>query len=291
MRPICTAAALALAFVAAMGCAALPSGNAPSQAAAKPDAALEAAITGAQRTAANVERDGWRKPAAALAFWGVRPGATVLEISPGGGYWTEILAPYLKATGGRYIATGADLSNPDLVQASREARARFEARWADKSVWGDVTVVNFGPRSGPLGAPNSVDVVFTARNVHNFIANNFWDKVLADAFAVLRPGGVLGIEEHRANPGPQDPQAESGYVTEQFVIDSAQRAGFVLAERSEMYANPRDTKDHPFGVWTLPPVKRTAPVGQPANPNFDRSKYDAIGESDRMALRFVKPAR
>lgn len=288
MAPILAVAAFGLVLG---GCASGGFGSSPVQMAAKPDAALEAAVTGAQRTSTNVERDSWRKPAQLLAFWGVKPGASVLEIAPGGGYWTEILAPYLKATGGRYSATAADLANPEISQASRDARARFEQRWADASVWGTVTLVNFGPKSGPLGADNSVDVVFTARNVHNFMTNGFWDKVLKDAFAVLKPGGVLGVEEHRANPGTQDPKAESGYVTEQFVIESAQRAGFVLAERSEMLANPRDTKDHPFGVWTLPPVKRSAPAGQPANPNFDRTRFDAIGESDRMALRFVKPKR
>lgn len=289
MRMILAAVATAALSLTAAGCASMGAGTAPSQAAAKPDAQLQAAIAGPQRTASNVERDGWRKPGQLLAFWGVRPGGTVLEIAPGAGYWTEILAPFMRATNGRYIATGADLSNPELSQASKDARARFEQRWADASIWGQVSVVNFGPRSGPLGAPNSVDVVFTARNVHNFMANGIWEKTLADTFAVLKPGGVFAVEEHRANPGMQDPKAESGYVTEAYVIETAQKAGFQLAERSELLANPKDTKDHPFGVWTLPPVKRTAPAGQPANPNFDRTKYDAIGESDRMALRFVKP--
>lgn len=288
MRMLLAAVAgAALMFTA--GCAGMGGPMSPSQAAAKPDAQLQAAVASTRRTASNVERDNWRKPGELLAFWGLRPGMTVLEIAPGGGYWTEILAPYLKATNGKYMATAADLGNPELPQASRDARQRFEARWADQAVWGKVTLVNFGPRSGPLAPANSVDMIFTARNVHNFMANGFWDKTLTDAFAALKPGGVLGVEEHRANPGAQDPRAESGYVTEQFVIDSALKAGFRLAERSELLANARDTKDHPFGVWTLAPIRRTAPAGQPANPNFDRTKYDAIGESDRMALRFVKP--
>jgi predicted methyltransferase len=293
MRVMAAVAAIGLA-VLTLGVSACAGGgigaNAPDQAASRLDPALEAAISGAQRTPANTARDGWRKPGTLLSFWGLKPGMAVLEISPGGaGYWTEILAPYLKATGGRYIATGADLSNPSLSQGSRDARARYEARFADAAVWGQVSVVNFGPQSGPLGAPGSVDLVMTARNVHNFMANGFWDKVLKDSFAVLKPGGILAIEEHRANPGPQDPKAESGYVTEAFVVDSARRAGFVLAERSDVLANPKDTKNHPFGVWTLPPVGRTAPAGQPADPAFNRAPYDAIGESDRMALRFVKP--
>lgn len=282
-------AALMGAAMLTAGCATPNSGNAPVEAAAKPDAALVAAIDGPQRTATNRARDAWRKPGPLMQFWGLKPGMSVLEISPGAGYWTEILAPYLKATNGRYFTTGADLANPDLSQAARDNRARFETRWSDKAQWGDVNVVNFGPRSGPLGAPGSLDLVFTARNVHNFMAGGFWDKTVKDAYDALKPGGIFAVEEHRANAGTQDPKAETGYVTEAFVIESVQRAGFRLAERSELLANPRDTKDHPFGVWTLPPVGRSAPAGQPANPAFDRSRYDAIGESDRMALRFVKP--
>jgi predicted methyltransferase len=264
---------------------------ATAQKAAAPDPALQAAVAGAWRSDADRARDGARKPAEVLAFWGVGPGKTVIELSPGGGYWTDILAPYAKETGGKYIATAADLDNPNLSEAARRNRTAFEQRLAAKpEVYGGATLVNFGAQSGPLGPPGSADVVLTARNVHNWMAAGIFDRVLGQAFAVLKPGGVLAIEEHRANPGPQDPKAESGYVTEAFVIEAAERAGFRLDARSELLANPRDTKDHPFGVWTLPPVKQTAPRGQPANPAFDRTKYDAIGESDRMALRFVKPA-
>jgi predicted methyltransferase len=290
-----TAALAAVAIVFAAGCAsgektgAKPGEEALATAPAL-DAALQAALAGEWRSEANRARDAARHPAETMAFFGLKPGMTILEIAPGAGWWTEILAPYAKATGGRYIATGADLANPNLSEAAKTSRANFAARWAAQpEIFGTVELVNFGPQSGPLGPPASVDFVLTARNVHNFVPNGMTDKVFADVFAVLKPGGVFAVKDHRANPGAQDPQAASGYVTEAYVIAAAEKAGFRLAARSEINANPRDTKDHPFGVWTLPPVRRSAPQGQPANPAFDHTKYDAIGESDRMTLRFVKP--
>lgn len=147
----------------------------------------------------------------------------------------------------------------------------------------------FGKDAGALAPASSADLVLTSRNIHNFMSQGTLDKIMADAFAALKPGGYLGVEEHRADPRPMQADAADGYVSEAHVIAAAQRAGFRLDARSELNANPKDTKDHPFGVWTLPPVRRTAPQGQPANPAFDRAKYDAIGESDRMMLRFVKP--
>jgi len=282
----------ALAVGLAAGCAA-PATDAVDAVvvAPAPDAALQAAIAGEWRGEANRARDAWRHPYESLSFFGLKPGMTVLEIAPGGGWWTEILAPYAKATGGRYIATAADLSNPELSEAAKTSRANFAARWASRpDIFGTVELVNFGAKTTTLGTPNSVDFVLTARNVHNFMAQGTTDAIFAQFFTVLKPGGTLAVKEHRANPGPQDPKAESGYVTEAFVIEAAQRAGFELVGKSEINANPADTKDHPFGVWTLPPVKQTAPRGQPANPAFDRTKYDAIGESDRMTLRFRKPA-
>lgn len=254
------------------------------------DGVLIETVSGTWRTPANVERDKFRKPIEVLTFWGLKPGMTVLELSPGGGWWTEILAPYAKLTKGRYIATAADLSNPELSQAARDARTKFEARFADKAIYGEVTYVNFGAKSVGLGEPNSVDFVLNGRNIHNWMANGIMDKVMAESFAVLKPGGILAIEEHRNLPtATQDPKAPSGYVTEAYVIAAAEKAGFKLDARSDIYANAKDDRDHPFGVWTLPPTRRTAPQGQPADPKFDSAPYDAIGESDRMALRFVKP--
>lgn len=255
------------------------------------DAALKAAIASPNRPAADVARDGARHPYESLIFWGLKPKQTVIEVSPGGGYWTAILAPYAKATGGTYVAGVADLANPKLSEGARKGRADFEARYADEAKYGKPQFANFGPVSGPLGAPGSADIVLTARNVHNWtVQPGVADKVFADFFAVLKPGGVLAIEEHRADPRSEKAAGADGYLNTATVIAIAEKAGFKLDAQSEINANPKDTKDHPFGVWTLPPVKRTAPGGQPADPNFDRSKYDAIGESDRMTLRFRKPA-
>jgi predicted methyltransferase len=268
----------------------LLAGGAAMTARAADDAALKAAVASADRAPANVARDGARHPYETLKFWGLKPGLTVIEVSPGGGYWTEILAPYAKATGGTYVATAADLNNPKISDAARKSRADFEAKFSDAGKYGAIQYAGFGPVSGPLGAPGSADIVITARNIHNFMyQDGLLSKSMADFFAVLKPGGVLAVEEHRADPRPEVPGVTDGYVAVATVVAAAEKAGFKLAAQSEVNANPKDTKDHPFGVWTLLPVKRTAPAGQPANPAFDRTKYDAIGESDRMTLRFVKP--
>jgi len=257
---------------------------------AKADRALEAAVAGPARSAENTVRDGDRHPLETLSFWGVKPRQTIIEISPGSGYWTEILAPYAKATRGTYIASAADLDNPKLSEAARKGRAAFEAKYADETKFGKVGFVSFGPTSKPLGAPGSADMVITARNIHNWLWQpGVLDKSLADFYAVLKPGGVLAVEEHRADPRPQIGDARDGYVATQTVVDAATKAGFKLAGTSEANANPKDTKDHPFGVWTLPPTRRTVADGRSTDPAFDRSKFDAIGESDRMTLRFVKP--
>jgi predicted methyltransferase len=278
MLRFATAAALALMIAA------------PAAPAFAADAKLAAAVAGSQRGEAHKARDPARRPAETLTFWGLKPNQTVIELSPGSGYWTEILAPYAKATGGTYVATAADLANPNLSEAAKKGRADFEARYADTEKFGKITYVGFGPVSGPLGAPGSADMVITARNLHNWAPNPaFLDRVLKDSFSVLKPGGVFAVEEHRSDPKPDLPGYSNGYMSEAAVIAAVEKAGFKLAARSEINANAKDTKDHPFGVWTLPPIRRTAPLGQPSNPDFDRTKYDAIGESDRMTLRFVKP--
>jgi predicted methyltransferase len=255
-------------------------------------AALTTSINSATRSTEDKARDRYRHPQEALAFWGLQPGMTILEVQPGGGWWTEILAPYAHATGGKYYATAADLDNPEISEGARKSRADFEARFAAKpEVYGQVQLVNFGARSRPL-PENTFDFALSARSVHGWMGAGITEKVFKDLYGALKPGGILAIEQHRANPGEQDPKAESGYVTEAFVIEQAQKAGFELVDRSEINANPADTKDHPFGVWTLPPTKRTRPYseGPDANdPKFDRTKYDAIGESDRMTLKFRKP--
>ncbi|MBP8247433.1 MAG: class I SAM-dependent methyltransferase [Phenylobacterium sp.] len=253
------------------------------------DKALKTAVAGAARTEANTARDAARHPYETLVFWGVKPKQTIIEISPGGGYWTEILAPYAKATGGAYIASAADLDNPKLSDGARKGRAAFEAKYADEAKFGKVGLVNFGMESKPLGAA-SADMVITARNIHNWLWQPpMLDKAMADFYAALKPGGVLAVEEHRADPRPQNADARDGYVATATVVAAAEKAGFKLDAASEVNANPKDTKDHPFGVWTLPPSRTSSQGGKAPDPAFDRAKYDAIGESDRMTLRFVKP--
>jgi len=248
---------------------------------------IDAAVAGAWRTPADRARDRWRHPAEALKFWGLAPGQTVVEFWPGAGWYSDIIAPFLAATGGHFYAA-------DLQPANAEGQAlaaAYRRKLADHpKLYGKVVVTAFGPTSGPVAPAGSADLVLFLRNLHNWMAAGLAEKAFRDAFATLKPGGVLGIEEHRADPAATpDVMAASGYVAQAYVIQLAKEAGFELAAASEINANPKDSRDHPFGVWTLPPVRRSAPVGQPANPNFDHAKYDAIGESDRMTLRFVKP--
>ncbi|MBS0411248.1 MAG: class I SAM-dependent methyltransferase [Proteobacteria bacterium] len=252
------------------------------------DPLLAQAIDNPRRKAADRARDAWRHPGESLTFWGLKPGMTVIDVGPGAGWWTDILAPYLAATHGRYIAAGADLNNPKLSEGARKDRAAFEAKYADHAVYGDVSVAGFGRVSGPLAPPASVDFALVSREMHNWAqVDGFPEKALGDLHAALKTGGILAVEDHRA-PDGADPRKGDGYISEAWVIDKATKAGFRLDGRSEINANPKDTKDHPFGVWTLPPTRQSAPSGQPANPAFDHAKYDAIGESDRMTLRFVK---
>jgi len=279
-RTLLTALALAPTFGA----------TASALAAEAVDPLLQKEIDDPRRPAPDRARDIYRHPAASLTFWGLKRGETVIDVSPGAGWWTDIIAPYLAASGGRYIAAGADLNNPALSPAARKDRAAFEAKYADHAVYGDVSVVGFGKASGPLAAPGTVDLVLVSREVHNWAqVDGFVQKAFGDIYAALKPGGVLAIEEHRAAEGA-DPKKGDGYLPESYVIAEAKKAGFVLAGRSDVNANPKDTKNYPFGVWTLPPSLRSSPIGQPADPAFDHATYLAIGESDRMTLKFVKPA-
>ncbi len=246
--------------------------------AAEPSA-LDAAVASAARTDTNVARDVHRHPAETLEFFGLQPGMTVVEINPGGGaYYAEILAKYAKDTGGVYVGTG---SKPDKL--------------ADAALYGEPTFVEFGMDSGPLVEPGTADMVLTFRNVHNWYwQEGMLDKAMSDFAAALKPGGVLGVTDHRADPRAEvevgGRMAGDAYMAKASIVAAAEKAGLVLDGESEINANPADTKDHPFGVWTLPPFARTSPFGQDADPDFDRTKYDAIGESDRHTLRFKKPA-
>ena len=252
------------------------------------DPALIALINGPQRSAANKARDPWRHPVDTLSFWGVQPGLVVADIDPGGGYWTEIVAPYVAQGGGRYIA---GMTDPAASDGAKRDRAAFEAKYADHTVYGPIAYAPFSIAGGFVAPPDSIDLIIYSRFVHNLMGTpGALQRALGNFYSALRPGGILAVEEHRADPRAMVPNATDGYVATDFVIGEARKAGFVFEKASEINANPKDTKDHPFGVWTLPPTRRSSPFGQPSNPAFDHAKYDAVGESDRMTLRFHKPA-
>ena len=273
--------ALALA-----GCKPKPSPRAGSAASSIGPTTLEAAAAGDWRSAQDRARDSARHPAQSLAFWGVKPGATVVEFWPGAGWYSDIIAPYLAATGGTYYA--ADVQ-PTSAAGSALTQLLKVKLGANPKLYGEVKFTEFGPTSGPVAPAGSADVVLFLRNLHDWMAGGIAEKAFHDAYQALKPGGVLGIEEHRAAPGGvQDVLAKSGYVQEAYVKQMAKEAGFTFDKSSEINANPKDDRNHPFGVWTLPPTRRSAPEGKPPNPKFDHAKYDAIGESDRMTLRFVK---
>ena len=247
------------------------------------DMALRNAIGASTRTAANTARDRYRHPFETLRFFGVRPSDTVVEIWPGGGWYTEILAPYVLQGGGTYYAAAM---NDNMLRRVREMVS------ANPSLYGRVRLATFPAFApGATRVPDgSADVVLTFRNVHNWMmgyqrnSEPYAEEAFRQMYAMLRPGGTLGVVDHRL-PETADPARErsSGYVKVSTVRRLAEAAGFRFVEASEINANPRDTADWPQGVWTLPPALRLG--------DQDRERYLAIGESDRMTLRFVKPRR
>lgn len=248
---------------------------------------LDAAIAGEWRGDRG-ERDAFRNPAETLAFLEVDPSSTVLEIWPGGGWYADILAPWLAGNGGTYVA--AHFPADAASEGRRASRERFEQRYADTALYGDIVMAGFDDTTDALAEPGSVDTILTFRNVHNWMMGNYAEKAFADFYAALREGGTLGVVEHRLpSTREQSSNGGSGYVQEAYVISLAQEAGFELVGSSEVNANPADTADHPFGVWTLPPSRRSAARGEEMAADFDRDFYDAIGESDRMTLLFRKP--
>ncbi|MDR6788400.1 putative methyltransferase [Sphingomonas sp. BE138] len=244
-------------------------------AAAPVPAPIAAAVKAPTRTPTNVARDRYRHPAETLAFFGVKPTDTVVEVWPGGGWYTEILAP-LTAARGRYYAAGPWERGLNGVRALQTKDAASYAK---------VRLAALPAAAGQPTVPDgSADVVLTFRNVHNwrFGGEDQARQMFAAMFRMLKPGGTLGVVEHRL-PESRDAAAEekSGYMKTSSVIGFATAAGFKLAGRSEVNANPKDTADWPDGVWTLPPSY--------ALKDKDRARYAAIGESDRMTLKFVKP--
>jgi predicted methyltransferase len=247
------------------------------------DDALAQVIAGAHRTPELAARDRYRHPQETLEFFGLEPDMTVVEIWPSVGWWTEILAPYLRERG-HYYAAQFVVDGEDVPPYRKDLYARFMAKLQGRPELYDRTVVTHVglPDQWTIAPPGSADLVLTFRNVHNWIKGGYDAEMFAAMYRALKPGGILGIEEHRGASGMLiDEIEESGYVPEEHVIQLAQRAGFKLVERSEINANPLDTTLHPAGVWTLPPTLRLG--------DEDKDKYLAIGESDRMTLKFAKP--
>jgi len=263
-----------------LGICALASFAARAEETPAQDDRLKEAIAGDHRSEANKARDEYRHPYETLTFFGIKPDMAVVEIYPGRGWYSEILAPYLKGSGTFYAAQRP--SDPSYEPGQRSLEA-FDQKLKDApELYGEVKRTTL-TKAGDIALPESADLVVTFRNVHSLMGSGTEQEAFAAMFKALKPGGVLGVVQHRGDPSvKQDPKAGKGYVNEDTVIALAEKAGFELAEKSEINANPKDTKDYAKGVWTLPPSLRLG--------DEDRDKYVAIGESDRMTLKFVKPA-
>jgi predicted methyltransferase len=261
-------------FAATLFC----TGGSVASAAPQADPALVAAVGSSARSPTAVARDSARHPVEELTFFGLAPTMTVVELWPGGGYWTDILGPYLAQGGHYYVA----LPPPGNAEEDSGVK-RFHARIAtEKDRLGTLHETTLGPGHFNIGPPGSADLVLTFRNLHNWMDGGYADEALAAAFKTLKPGGILGIEEHRGrNDQPQDPKAKNGYVRQDYTLALAKKAGFEFVAASEVNANPRDTKDWVDGVWTLPP---TLSQGEK-----DRARYVAVGEADNYVLKFRKP--
>jgi predicted methyltransferase len=253
-------------------------GSVAGAAATSPDPALASAVGSPARSPTAVARDPARHPVEELTFFGLTPTMTVVELWPGGGYWTDILGPYLAPKGRYYIALPAP-GNAEEDASVKRLHARIAA---EKERLGTLHETTLGAGHFDIAPPGSADLVLTFRNLHNWMDEGYADEALAAAFKALKPGGILGIEDHRGrNDQPQDPKSKNGYVRQDYAIALAKKAGFEFVSSSEVNANPRDTKDWVEGVWTLPP---TLSQGEK-----DRAKYVAIGEADNFVLKFRKP--
>ncbi len=244
--------------------------------------ALTGILAADYRPEENRARDRYRHPKETLLFFGIRPEMSVLEVWPEPGWYTEVIAPLLRDKGKYYAAViAADPESKYIAERLEKYRHKLAER---PDLYDRVAVVSFPADGSDAVPPASVDMVVTFRNIHNWMSRGTTAQAFATMYRALRPGGVLGVVEHRGNPAvAQDPKAKSGYVNEEYAIKLIEAQGFRLVGKSQVNANPRDTKDYEQGVWTLPPTYRLG--------DKDRDKYAAIGESDRFTLRFVKPLK
>lgn len=271
-RPTLLALAAAVALA---GCAATATTRTTTA------ADLDRVLAGDHRSEANRARDVYRHPKQTLLFFGIRPEQTVVEVWPGAGWYTEVIAPLVAGKGKFYAAQ--TVPNPNSQGTTNALKAYADKLAARPDVYGHVVVTALGPGVDEIAPAGTADLVVTFRNIHNWMGRDFAPEAFAAMYKALKPGGVLGVVEHRGNPAvAQDPKARSGYVNEDYAIRMIEAAGFRLVAKSEVNANPKDTKDYPKGVWTLPPTYAAG--------DEDRAKYAAIGESDRFTLKFIKPS-
>ena len=281
---------LLLAMVGALALTACGRDAAPdaeSNAAPDNSALLEAVLAGDHRTEEERARDQFRHPSQTLMFFDIEPHMNVVEIWPGGGWYTQVIAPYLKTGSGKYFAAG--FSREGASERTLRSIATFKNVYVgEPQLYGDVEMTVLGDE-GDIAPDGSADAVLTFRNVHNWTVHDKAEENFEKFYRALKPGGVLGVIDHRADGAELPPDGSSGYVYEAGVKALAAAAGFDFEASSEINANAADTKDHPFGVWTLPPVRRESEVRGVENPAFDHAPYNATGESDRMTLKFRKP--
>jgi predicted methyltransferase len=270
---------VALVVSATLSVAAMAAAPAPAKTTGEDLAKLKAVVNSDVRSPEDMARDKYRHPVETLSFFGIKPNMTVVELWPFGGWYTAIIAPYVKDSGQYYAAAmdPASTSKGDL-QYNSELKEMLDKH---PDLYSKVKWSVLAPGKYEIAPAGSADMVVTFRNVHNWVWAGDQKEVFAAAFKALKPGGVLGLEEHRNNDPKHEPKKGEAYTGEEYTIALAQSVGFKLVGRSNINSNPKDTKDYPKGVWTLPPVY--------AEGDKDRAKYAAIGESDRFTLKFVKP--